>query len=375
MLRLILIVIFLLVSLLCLFRAPEFHLWYVSILVTEFPWVFMGIMILLLGWGFGVEKYSALGTVLGMVALIIFASPVVRAYFVSADLDKELDEAFGKEEHREEKVPFSAVRMITGIGAKAVEPTNIIYSTTNGKALSMDFYASEIPGKRPCVIIVHGGSWSGGDNKQLPELNWRLARLGYHVASIDYRLAPQFLSPAPVEDVKSSLDYLRRHAHGLNIDTGNFVLLGRSAGGQIVLAAAYALKDPGIKGVISFYGPADMVWGYQNPANPLVLRSCEIMECYLGGTYTTMPEKYEASSAMPAVNRLSVPTLLIHGKIDPLVAYGHSTRLKKKLEEYKVPHFLLTLPWGTHGCDYTLNGPGGQLSTYTVERFLREVIR
>jgi len=31
------------------------------------------------------------------------------------------------------------------------------------------------------------------------------------------------------------------------------------------------------------------------------------------------------------------------------------------------------LPWATHGCDFNLNGPSGQLATYTVERFLNVV--
>ena len=118
-----------------------------------------------------------------------------------------------------------------------------------------------------------------------------------------------------------------------------------------------------------------MVWGYKNPANPLVLNSCKIMEDYLGGTYEQVPKQYVASSATEMVSSHSVPTLLIHGKNDPLVAYEHSTRLEKKLEGYGIKHYLLTLPWATHGCDYTLNGPSGQLATYTVLRFLNQVCK
>lgn len=46
----------------------------------------------------------------------------------------------------------------------------------------------------------------------------------------------------------------------------------------------------------------------------------------------------------------------------------------EKLEQHGVPHFLLRLPWATHGFDYTLNGPGGQLSTFAVNMFLRKII-
>ena len=33
---------------------------------------------------------------------------------------------------------------------------------------------------------------------------------------------------------------------------------------------------------------------------------------------------------------------------------------------------FLSLPWATHGCDYTLNGPSGQLATYSVLYFFEE---
>ncbi|MDB5109638.1 MAG: lip2, partial [Mucilaginibacter sp.] len=68
-----------------------------------------------------------------------------------------------------------------------------------------------------------------------------------------------------------------------------------------------------------------------------------------------------------------VPTLIIHGENDVLVAYEHSRRLNAKLQENGIKHFWLQLPWATHGFDYNINGPGGQLSTYTVERFLKTV--
>ncbi|CAF1138692.1 unnamed protein product [Rotaria sp. Silwood1] len=88
---------------------------------------------------------------------------------------------------------------------------------------------------------MHGGSWSGGNNKQLPELNSHLAQAGYHCAAINYRLVPQWKCPAPIEDTAAALTYLRQHADELNIDRNNFILLGRSAGAQTALLAAYTL--------------------------------------------------------------------------------------------------------------------------------------
>jgi dipeptidyl aminopeptidase/acylaminoacyl peptidase len=94
------------------------------------------------------------------------------------------------------------------------------------------------------------------------------------------------------------------------------------------------------------------------------------MEDYLGGTFQDVPDNYSASSPIRFVSSTSQPTLIIHGENDVLVAYEHSTRLQKKLNDYGVKNYFLSLPWATHGFDYTLNGPGGQLSTYAVLKFL-----
>jgi acetyl esterase/lipase len=377
MARLILVSVYFLLSLLCIFPAPTYYMWYVSILTTEFSWLFLLIGILLLLWGIKVKRFAAIGTNIGVLALLLFLSPITRAYKISFELDSKFDAAFGPGSSSLRwdagAKPFSFWRMFYSGSDKRIPASTINYSASKEGVLTLDFYKAQTNGPRPCVIVVHGGSWSAGDSKQLPELNSHLAVEGYNVASINYRLAPEYHWPAPVEDVHAVFDYLRKHAPELNIDTNNFVLLGRSAGGQIVLSAAYTLHERGLKGVINFYGPTDMVWGYANPANPMVLNTCKVMEDYLGGTYTLVPQNYVASSATGTIPPDAVPTLLIHGQNDPLVAYEHELRLAKKLKEHGAKYFLLTLPWATHGFDYTLNGPGEQISTYTIDRFLQAV--
>jgi acetyl esterase/lipase len=385
MIRFYLLLVLFLISLLCFLRAPEYHLWLLAIAGTEFPLLFAGIAALLTVTGFWVQKYQLAGTVLGLIAFVVFLSPLVRAYWVAKNLKPDLTQAFGAKQNDE--VPFGVFKLFTSV--KGVPYKTITYVKYKDTSLSLDFYQAKLPAepgafstkdepgvlnnKRPCVIVVHGGSWAGGDSKQLPELNSYLAAIGYNIAAINYRMAPKYQTPAPVEDVKAAINYLRQHADSLHIDTSKFVLLGRSAGAQIALLAAYTLNDKSIIGIIDFYGPADMVWGYSIPSNPLIMDSRKVMESYIGGSFGKAPQKYVACSPLEFVTKQSPPTLIIHGTNDVLVSPEHSRRLNLKLQQNGIKHYWLKLPWATHGFDYNLNGPGGQLSTYAVEEFLKTI--
>ncbi|RYE16710.1 MAG: alpha/beta hydrolase [Sphingobacteriales bacterium] len=373
MIRLILLIIFFLISLLAFFGAPTHQLWIFAIAVTEYPLIPALITALVTTGAFVKQKYRLVGNILGFITIAMFLSPVARAYMIGKTTRAEMVTAFGDSAvFPVENRPFRFSKLFNTKDID-VKYNTLTYVTYPGVSLKLDLYPAQKPGKRPCVVVVHGGSWSSGNSLQLPELNSYLAKMGYHVAAINYRLAPAYKNPAPVQDVKAAIDYLRAHANELNIDTNKFVLLGRSAGAQVALLAAYTLHIPGLKGVVDFYGPADMVWGYSVPAKPLVMDSQGVMQKYLGGTYEQVPANYKASSPVEFVTRQAPPTLIIHGGNDVLVAYEHSTRLEKKLQENGIKYYWLKLPWATHAFDYNLNGPGGQLSTYAVEAFLNTV--
>jgi acetyl esterase/lipase len=376
MLRLVISIVLFLFSLLTVFPAPVYFLWYAAILEGEFPWLFMGLVLVVLAWGFRLSgmQMQLTATVFLLAALVLYLRPIMQASRIGHTLDAELAQAFGlASENNITSSPFSPLKMITGIGQKQLPYQTLTFDTVHN--LSLDYYPSQIPGLRPCVIVIHGGSWRNGDSHQLPELNTVLAEAGYNVAAINYRKVPQSQSPAPVEDLHTALSYLRSNAASLHINPDALVLLGRSAGGQIALMGGYTMQDMGVKGVISYYGPADMIWGYQNPANLRIYNSCQVLEDYMGGSYSQKPARYAAGSPIEFVSPNSVPTLMIYGVPDVYVSYHHSTRLSKKLTQYHVPHYLLTLPWATHGFDYTLNGPGGQLATYSVLRFLEGLMK
>jgi acetyl esterase/lipase len=77
---------------------------------------------------------------------------------------------------------------------------------------TMDIYIPGVAVTRPLplVIFVHGGGLTSGDKSDInPVFLNALASAGYAVASVNYRLAPQYKFPAQIEDLKCAIRYLR----------------------------------------------------------------------------------------------------------------------------------------------------------------------
>jgi acetyl esterase/lipase len=376
--RLLLVVILLLASLLTILPAPTYVLWEGSIAVSEWGHylAIIALLLILPGWGTRLGKASSL---LAVIAILLFLSPLVRGMIVARDLPARLETAFGDVHPRSlpgaapRKKAISLATLFRTPASPEVRMTTVTYASPNGKALLVDVYRRDRPlPAAPLVVAIHGGSWRSGGRADLPALNGYLAARGYVVASPEYRFAPEFPHPAASDDIVSLVSYLKANAAQFGIDTTDIVMLGRSAGAQLALLYAYTAKNPGVKGVVSFYGPTDQKWGWDNPANPRVYNSRETLKEFLNGDPSTAAEAYRTSSPINFVDANTPPTLLIHGAMDPLVSVKQSARLDSTLHA-RAPHLFIELPWGTHGCDYVFNGPCGQISTYAIERFLSAV--
>jgi monoterpene epsilon-lactone hydrolase len=101
----------------------------------------------------------------------------------------------------------------------------------------------EVDGERArgVVLYLHGGSFVFGSMRTTHEdFAARLATWSRTtVVGIDYRLAPEHVYPAALEDAMASFDALV----GSGIPAAGIVLAGDSAGGNLALALQIALRD------------------------------------------------------------------------------------------------------------------------------------
>jgi acetyl esterase/lipase len=319
-------------------------------------------------------KPGKVAAIICSIAAAVSFTPVIRASRAARPLPQQLREAF-RNAALPRSAPLTYSKMFSGVTLPEVKTERLKYSIVAGTDLSLDFYHAQGRNPAPLVIAIHGGSWRSGDNQDFIGMDRYLAGRGFAVADIIYRLAPKWTFPAPIEDVRAAIVFLQSRAGQLGIDPNRIVLLGRSAGGQIALTAGYTSKGLPIRGIISFYGPTDMYWDWDHPGNPQVIDTPTNLREYLGGTPLEVPAAYDAASPIRLVTPSAPPTLLLHGGRDELVSPEDSALLSKRLTEAGVRNLNVTLPWATHGFDYIVRGPGGQISAYAIEYFLETVTR
>lgn len=101
----------------------------------------------------------------------------------------------------------------------------------------------------PLLVYVHGGGFAAG-TLDSHDVTCRYFATRGHVAvlSIDYRLAPEFPYPTPLDDCVAAFRWAREHAEDLCIDPARIALAGDSAGGNLTATTCLRLRDAGEEG-------------------------------------------------------------------------------------------------------------------------------
>ncbi|HEX8501511.1 MAG TPA: alpha/beta hydrolase [Pyrinomonadaceae bacterium] len=369
-----------LLALLIILPAPSYHLWLAAVGVSEWSvWLLpAGLVSLVCGGGAlstGRRSASAwAGLALGLVTVVCASVPVVDGHRSAARRGVGL--SWGRY--------FSGAGQAEALAAVGVE-RDVEFAAPGGRPLRLDVYQPPHPARplSPAVIVIHGGSWSGGDKSDFESYDRWLAAGGRVVFDVEYRLANSAQRfPAQLADIKCAIAWVKDHAARYRVDPERLALLGRSAGGQLALLAAYTAndatlrpdscdgRDTGVRAVVSFYGPTDLAWDYTHPARPDVIDTARVLENYLGGSPASAPQAYASASPVEHVGAQSPPTLFLHGGHDQLVRPENVERIIPKLAAAGVPFTYVYLPWANHGFDYNFDGWNSQIAQAEISKFL-----
>lgn len=86
----------------------------------------------------------------------------------------------------------------------------------------------------PAIIYFHGGGFVIGDNEMFDHvMRFFCAQSGYKIFAVDYRKAPEYPFPHPIEDGVAGYKWAVENALRLGIDFDRIAIAGDSAGGNI----------------------------------------------------------------------------------------------------------------------------------------------
>lgn len=113
----------------------------------------------------------------------------------------------------------------------------------------------------PGIYHTHGGGMIAGDRFTGIEhfLPW-ITELDAVVVAVEYRLAPEFPDPYPVEDCYAGLLWMGENLERLGVDPARLIVEGASAGGGIAAGIALTARDrrgPSLAGQVLIYPMLD----------------------------------------------------------------------------------------------------------------------
>lgn len=232
-----------------------------------------------------------------------------------------------------------------------------VYGVVADRHLHLQLFARMDPAeRRPGVVLIHGGGFVEGFPEMLSRYAAQLAGTGYVTAAIEYRLAGEALYPAPVEDAKCAVRWLRSNAAMLGLDPHRIAAAGNSAGGYLAAMVGGTpgdLEGTGGHGDTSSAVQAVVMW-----YPPTDLRQSVTSEGVTGAVLSLFgrpPGEEEAYVASPIahVSRMP-PTLSMSGTDDPLVPIRGLREYHAALDGAGVPQRLVEFDGVGHSFDYNL---------------------
>lgn len=106
----------------------------------------------------------------------------------------------------------------------------------------VDVYQPDVCRAQACPVTlwVHGGGWRHGDmtGEAATNLQNIWAEQGIVMVGVNYRLSPQYMHPAHVQDVAAAINWVYKNIQRYGGDPRRISLLGHSAGAHLVALVA-----------------------------------------------------------------------------------------------------------------------------------------
>ncbi|MFN3265741.1 MAG: alpha/beta hydrolase [Deinococcales bacterium] len=200
---------------------------------------------------------------------------------------------------------------------------NLAYGTLERQKL--DLYLA--PHALGTIMFVHGGYWDSGSKDDYIFLAESLCTHGFHVAAVNYRLAPEGVFPNNVDDVALALRWLRYELPNYGVSSSFIGALGHSAGAHLLALLCVCkthlervgLTRDALGAAVCIAGPYDFLKWLET--DPRAQKAMGARQQWL-----------ETQPVLVADGK-NPPMLLLHGARDTLCSPAHAPRLAHEIRQ------------------------------------------
>lgn len=203
----------------------------------------------------------------------------------------------------------------------------------------------------PVLLFVHGGSWNWGDPDSYGFIGRSFVPKGFVVVLAGYRLHPDAVYPAMLEDTARAIAWTREEISQYGGDPDRITIAGHSAGAYNVVQVALERQWLGRHGMA-----ADDLAGVVGLSGPYDFYPFDSDSTIASFGAATNPE---ATQPINYVRADAPPLLLLHGEADDLVKVRNTNELTRRIEaaggtvikrlypamDHNAPLISLAAPW------------------------------
>lgn len=196
-------------------------------------------------------------------------------------------------------------------------------------------YRPQPAGALPVIVFYHGGGFVINDVEAVDPMCRKLAaKTGYAIVSVDYRKAPEYKFPVPVEEALYALEWVYEHANALGLIREKIVVAGESAGGNLAAVVSQLARDNGGPNIAYQILICPLVdWSEQYESKKQYESGYFLEKAtldYFAGHYLREEADRLNPLASPIIGNLAglPPALLITAQYDPLRDEGEKYGIK-----------------------------------------------
>ena len=240
------------------------------------------------------------------------------------------------------------------------------------------------------IVLIPGSGWHNpGRGYSDPELKAgygyvndvrdAMVEAGFTVFVPNHRSAPRFTFPAPVEDVRRAVRFIRSNAGAFGIAANPLGAVGHSSGAHLAALLGVEDGDGLVSAEDAVEGQSAKVQAVVTIAAPFDLTAFSegyglaTVVSFMGQRPTYGPQGFDRSGVYAEASPVShvtpddPPFLLIHGDADAIVPFGQLTIMSEALEAAGVEVGTVPVAGGSHGPELDIDMIVSWLSAHLTE--------